>query len=189
VAPILHLDTRALIWINSHHSALLDAVLTPVAYAGEGGALWFALCLGLLIFGKREHKVTGLVLLLSIILVDRLIAAPLGRALFRTRPYLALDGVRQLGVRWSGTSFPSGHAHSVWIAAIILGDRWRKLAIPLVAFALLTCYSRPYFGMHYPLDVIAGSAIGISAGFLVLGGRRAWKRCRTSKTPTGTQTA
>jgi undecaprenyl-diphosphatase len=176
-------------WMNSHHSLLLDAILAPVAYAGEAGAIWFSLCLGLLIFGKRECKLTGLLLLVSIILVDRLIAAPLGAALFRTRPYVALEGVRQVGVRWSGTSFPSGHAHSVWIAAIILGNQWRKLLAPLILFGLLTCYSRPYFGMHYPLDVMAGSAIGVSAGFLILGGRRAWTRYRTSKCQTQIQPA
>jgi undecaprenyl-diphosphatase len=180
----LQLDRHALIWINSHHSLLLDAILAPVAYAGEAGALWFALSLGLLIFGRREHRITGLVLLVSIILVDRLIAAPLGAAFFRTRPYLALEGVRQLGVRWSGTSFPSGHAHSVWMAAIILSNQWRRLTVPLVLFGLLTCYSRPYFGMHYPLDVVAGSAIGLSAGLLVVSGRRAWKRYRAHTCPT-----
>jgi len=184
LAPILESDKHALIWINSHHSLPLDAILAPVAYAGEGGALWFALALGLLVFGKRPHRVTGLVLALTIILVDRLICAPLGHAFFRTRPYLDVDGIRQLGVRWSGTSFPSGHAHSVWIAAITLGSQWRKLAIPLLVFGLLTCYSRPYCGMHYPLDVMAGSVVGISAGFLVAAGRRTWNRHHASKAQT-----
>lgn len=138
--------------------------------------LWFAVSLGLLIFAKREAKMTGLRLALTIILVDRLIAHPLGVAFHRTRPYLALEGVRQVGFRWQGTSFPSGHAHSVWIAAIILGDCYPRLIIPLAVFALLSCYSRPYFGMHYPLDVIAGSAIGIAAGTAVVIARRAWAR-------------
>jgi len=189
VGPALQLDAHALMWMNSHHSLLLDTILAPVAYAGEAGAIWFALCLGLLTFGRREYKLTGLLLLVSIILVDRLIAAPLGAALFRTRPYVALEGVRQVGVRWSGTSFPSGHAHSVWIAAIILGNQWRRLLAPLILFGLLTCYSRPYFGMHYPLDVMAGSAIGVSAGFLILGGRQAWTRYRASRCRTQMQPA
>jgi undecaprenyl-diphosphatase len=180
LSGLLALDTRALLWINSHHAWPLDAILAPVAYAGEAGALWFAVGLGLIVFGKREHKITGLLLIVSIIVVDRLIAAPLGRAVFRTRPYLALEGVRQLGVHWHGTSFPSGHAHSVWIAAFILGSQWPKLRVPLVVFALLTCYSRPYCGMHYPLDVVAGSAIGIPAGMLIVFGRRTWERRKAS---------
>jgi undecaprenyl-diphosphatase len=173
---VFELDRQALAWINSHHSVVLDALLAPIAYAGEAGMLWFAVSLGLLIFGRRADRLTGLRLGLTIILTDRLIAYPLGVAFHRTRPYLALEGVRQLGFHWQGTSFPSGHAHSVWIAAIILGDQYPKLTLPLVLFALLTCYSRPYFGMHYPLDVIAGSVIGIASGFAVVGVRRAWAR-------------
>lgn len=173
---MLELDKQALICTNSHHLLVLDVVLAPIAYAGEAGMLWFAVSLGLLIFGKREAKMTGLTLALTIVLVDRLIAYPLGVAFHRTRPYLALEGVRQVGFRWQGTSFPSGHAHSVWIAAIILSDRCPKLTVPLVVFALLSCYSRPYFGMHYPLDVIAGSVIGIAAGTAVVIARRTWAR-------------
>lgn len=176
LTTLRELDAHLLLWINSHHAWPLDAMLAPVAYAGEAGVLWFTIGLGLLIFGKREHRITGLLLVLGIIVVDRLVAAPLGRACFRTRPYLALEGVRQLGVHWHGTSFPSGHAHSVWIAAFVLGSQWPQLRLPLVAFALLTCYSRPYFGMHYPLDVVAGSAIGLPAGMLIVCGRRAWER-------------
>jgi undecaprenyl-diphosphatase len=173
---VLDLDKQALIWINSHHPVVLDALLAPIAYAGEAGVLWFAVSLGLLIFGKQDAKTTGLTLALTIVLVDRLIAYPLGVAFYRTRPYLALAGVRQVGIRWHGTSFPSGHAHSVWIAAIILSDRYPRLTAPLLVFALLTCYSRPYFGMHYPLDVVAGSAIGIAAGTTVVIAKRAWAR-------------
>jgi len=173
---VLELDRQALIWINEHRAVVLDAVLAPIAYAGEAGMLWFAASLALLAFGKRADRATALRLALTIILVDRLIAFPLGVVFHRTRPYLALEAVRQLGFRWQGTSFPSGHAHSVWVAAIILGDQYRKLTVPLVVFALLTCYSRPYFGMHYPLDVVAGSAIGVVAGTAVVTARRAWAR-------------
>ncbi len=162
---LLELDKSALIWINSHHNAFLDVILAPVAYAGECGMLWIAVGLGMLIFGKSPTRRTALVMLITMIVVDRLIAFPLGRLFERERPYLALEGIRQFGFHWTSNSFPSGHAHNVWVAAITLGTRWRRLAVLLVLFALLTCYSRPYFGMHYPLDAVAGAIIGIAAGF------------------------
>lgn len=168
-------DRTVLLWINAHHAPWSDAVLLPVSLLGEAGALWFAVALALLIFGRREHKVTGLALLLTIVLVDRLVSAPLGQMFYRDRPYAAVEGVRQLGVRWGGTSFPSGHAHSVWIAAIILSSRWPVLTVPLIGFAALTCYSRPYLGMHYPLDVLAGSALGIAGGVASLAIQRLWR--------------
>lgn len=165
---LLQLDRDALTWINGHHNWLLDAVLAPVAYAGEGGAIWILTALGLIVFGKRQYKRVGLTLLITMIVVDRLIAAPIGHLFDRARPYMAMEGIRQLGVRWQSGSFPSGHAHSVWVATMILGDQWRRLLVPLIVFAVLTCYSRPYFGMHYPLDSLAGAAIGIAAGSLVV---------------------
>jgi undecaprenyl-diphosphatase len=161
---LLQLDKQSLIWINSHHNLALDVVLVPVSFAGECGATWVLVGLGLMIFGKGGARRTGLVLLLTMLVVDRLIGAPLAHWAHRTRPYLAIAGVRQLGIAWKGSSFPSAHAHSVWIAAILLSSRWPKLRWPLIAFAVLTCYARPYLGLHYPSDVLAGTALGIAAG-------------------------
>jgi len=167
---VLWLDEQLLLWINGNHNPVLDAIMLPVAYAGEVAAIWILACLAMLIFGKSRERKTALLLLITMIIVDRLIAANLGHLFDRPRPYVALpDVIRQMGVRWTSGSFPSGHAHSVCIAAIILGSRYRRLIWPLVAFALLTLYSRPYFGMHYPLDTLAGAALGTAAGFGVLG--------------------
>jgi undecaprenyl-diphosphatase len=179
---LLQWDKSALLWINSHHSPLLDYLLLPISYVGEVSAIWITLCLGLLIFGKPADRKTALLLGLTMLAVDRLIAAPLGHAFFRERPYLVLEGIRQMGIRWTGGSFPSGHAHAVWLTTVILGNRWRKLLPYLIVFAVLTCYSRPYFGMHYPLDVIAGALIGASAGFLVLGAGRLLRHIFRAKT-------
>ena len=173
---ILDLDRDALLWINGHSSPVLDAILAPIAWSGEMGIIWMAVGAAMLVFGTNEHRKAALLFLITMFLVDRLINANLQHHLFRERPYLAFEGMRHLGKHWTTSSFPSGHAHSVWIAAIILGSRWRKLIPPLVLFALLTCYSRPYFGMHYPGDVIAGSVIGIAAGFGVLGLQGLWRR-------------
>lgn len=167
--------------MNGHHNWLLDAVLAPVSFVGECGAVWIVLGIVMLIVGKPGWRRTGLLMLVTMLVVDRLIAANLGHYYDRERPYIAMQGIRQFGICWKNGSFPSGHAHSVWIAAIILSSRWPRLALPLVVFALLTCYSRPYFGMHYPGDVIAGSVLGIGAGFAVVCGERILERRRLAK--------
>lgn len=165
---LLEWDGSALLWINSHHNPVLDAVLAPISFSGEVGAVWILLFLGMMVFGKREHRIAALTFMLTILVVDRVICPLFKDEFFRVRPYEAIEGIRQWGHRWGGGSFPSGHAHSVWIGAIVLSDRWRRLSIPLAVYALLTCYSRPYFGMHYPLDVIGGSIIGIVSAFIVV---------------------
>jgi membrane-associated phospholipid phosphatase len=162
---LLQVDTNSLIWINKHHSLWLDAILAPVAYAGETAAVWILVSVVFLVWGKPTGaRATALALLAAMIIVDRCLAAPLAHFVHRERPYMVLEGIRQMGIHWTGNSFPSGHAHSVWVATIVLSARWRKLMIPLIIFALLTCYSRPYFGMHYPGDVIVGSVLGAAGG-------------------------
>jgi undecaprenyl-diphosphatase len=67
----------------------------------------------------------------------------------------------------SKLSFPSAHATSSAAAAVALG-RVQPLARPyLYALAAAICVGRPYLGMHYPSDVIAGAALGTVLGSLV----------------------
>lgn len=158
-------------------------ILFPVAWAGEVAVIWILIFLAMLIFGKSRERKTAVLFMLTIILVDRLIAPRLGDLFDRPRPYVALAGIRQVGVRWTSGSFVSGHAHSVCIAAIILGSRYRKLIWPLVVFAVLTCYSRPYFGMHYPMDTLAGAALGTASGFAALAIEKLYARRKAGRKP------
>jgi len=100
----------------------------------------------------------------------------LGEILQRHRPYLDEPHLRQIGIRWAGNSFPSAHAHSVVIAAIMLGSEYRRLLPILVPFALLTLYARPYLGMHHPLDTLAGVAVGAVVGGILVAIRHRWDK-------------
>lgn len=68
----------------------------------------------------------------------------------------------------------SAHAASSMAAAVFLGlslQKWYKyLPFLLLIWAIMTGYSRIYLGVHYPLDVITGMAIGglLGWGFYLL---------------------
>jgi membrane-associated phospholipid phosphatase len=69
----------------------------------------------------------------------------------------------------SKLSFPSAHSTSSMAAATALGRVDPRTRLPLYALATAICVGRPYLGMHYPSDVVAGAAFGIILGGLVPG--------------------
>ncbi|MDR2624325.1 MAG: phosphatase PAP2 family protein [Methanobrevibacter sp.] len=72
-------------------------------------------------------------------------------------------------------SFPSGHSSNIFsfstavglnYAVKIKGKRF-KLAWILFPIAIIVAFSRPYIGVHYPLDILVGSTIGICVGLIL----------------------
>jgi hypothetical protein len=83
-------------------------------------------------------------------------------------------GILKLGtgrVRPDGSnsrSFPSAHAAGTACTAVILWDRYGAGAgIPMASVAAFTALSRVHLGSHFPSDVLAGTAIGVSVGLAV----------------------
>lgn len=67
----------------------------------------------------------------------------------------------------SGSSFPSGHAAWFFALAMIVWYTNRKWGWWFFALATLMGLARIYAGVHWPLDVIGGVAIGIASGVFV----------------------
>jgi len=158
-------DRSALYWINNHHYPWLDAILAPISFFGEYDAIWLGICALMLALNKPGYRPTAITLLLALLVTNILIVYPLHHLFFRLRPYESLQGIRQWGIRWHEGSFPSGHAYSSWLSVSIIGSCFTRFKFLLGIFAVLTCYSRPYLGMHYPSDVIAGALIGYWVGY------------------------
>jgi glycosyltransferase 2 family protein len=86
----------------------------------------------------------------------------------RGRPAALLDDVHIRGGQDSGLGFVSGHAAvAVAIATLIVPYLPRRLRWAAVVVAALVCVSRLYVGVHLPLDVVGGAALGWAAGSLV----------------------
>jgi undecaprenyl-diphosphatase len=86
----------------------------------------------------------------------------------RDRPPLVYADPKPLvGVPHSG-AFPSGHAASAFAAATVIAWASRRLAIPAYVLAAIVAWSRVYVGVHWPLDVIGGAALGTLVAIALL---------------------
>lgn len=65
--------------------------------------------------------------------------------------------------------FPSCHAANSFAIAVFstLWFQRKWMAVVLVAWALLECYTRLYLGVHYPSDIVFGMAIGSLIAYIV----------------------
>ena len=86
----------------------------------------------------------------------------------RERPPVADAGISALIHLPGDPSFPSGHAATAFAAAGVVALRYPALRLPLLGLAALIALSRVYLGVHYPLDVIAGAALGLAVAWAVV---------------------
>jgi undecaprenyl-diphosphatase len=90
----------------------------------------------------------------------------------RVRPTLADPAIEALVATPSSPSFPSGHAATAFATAIAVGAFYPRLRWLLLGLAAVVGLSRIYLGVHYMLDVLAGTALGIGVGLAVVWGTR-----------------
>ncbi len=93
------------------------------------------------------------------------IVAGVKDAVDRARPAVADPTFETLIATPSSPSFPSGHAATAFAAAVAIGVLCPRLRWPLVGLAVFVAFSRVYLGVHYWLDVLVGSLLGVAIGF------------------------
>lgn len=84
------------------------------------------------------------------------------------RPYALLPDALVLVTRTTDPSFPSDHACVTGAVAVGLFFVDRRLGWTATAAALLMAFTRVYVGAHWPLDVVAGLAVGATVSLLVV---------------------
>lgn len=122
--------------------------------------------------GGRTGRITVSVLILTIIVSDQLNSSILKEIFGRIRPCRALNGVRMLVDCGGGLSFPSSHAVNNFAGATVIVHFYRSQKWYWFSFAALVAISRPYVGVHYPSDIVAGAMVGIFIGLAMV---KIWK--------------
>jgi undecaprenyl-diphosphatase len=86
----------------------------------------------------------------------------------RVRPPLAGHGVEPLVATPDSPSFPSGHAATAFAAATVVAAFHPRLRVPMFGLAGLVALSRVYLGVHYWFDILAGAALGVLVGLVLV---------------------
>jgi undecaprenyl-diphosphatase len=79
----------------------------------------------------------------------------------RLRPPLVYPDPRPLVPTPHTGAFPSGHSASAFACATVIAWASPRLALPAFVLAWLVAWSRVYVGVHWPLDVLGGAALGV----------------------------
>jgi undecaprenyl-diphosphatase len=137
---------------------VLDDVFVALSRIGSQGAIWLLIA-GLAALYWRRPAIFLYVALAD--LVAGVSGALLRQAIGRERPPLRFPEPHPLVHVPGNPSFPSGHAATSFACAATLAWLTPLSPIALYALATLIAFSRVYVGVHYPLDVIGGAALGL----------------------------
>jgi undecaprenyl-diphosphatase len=173
------LDRNLFLMINGWHSPIADRLMWFVSKTWP--TVLFVLAFGGIVYRRLGSKkmVEFLVGCCIVLACTDLTSNGMKHGVKRARPTHHLEIGKTVHVvndyRGGEYGFFSGHAANTFgvTTFIFLCLNWISLKkrLWLFVYPLIVAYSRIYLGVHYPSDVIAGTADGLifgSLGFLVM---------------------
>ena len=137
------------------HWPPFERAVRAYATAGENGLLWYCIAAaGWALDGERRPVY---VRTMKVTLATLVVNSAVKQLVRRARPVLE-EELPALVPTLSGRSYPSAHSSTSFAAAGALSDALP--APPLYAAATAMALSRPYLGVHYPSDILAGALLG-----------------------------
>ena len=174
IENLLELEKTVFLSLNSLHTPYWDVFM----WIYTGKYTWIPLVLVFLSMIIYKNKWTEALLiifaaLLVGILCDQISASVIKPYFLRLRPthhpdfYLIVDTV--FNYRGGRYGFVSSHATNglgiVTFTSLLF--RYKYFTYTFVGWALLSCYSRIYLGVHFVSDILGGAILGSIIGILV----------------------
>ncbi len=160
---MLDFEFAILDFIATLHTGLGDTILAAITAFGNGGIGWIVLTAILLCLPKyRKAGVAMALALIFCLLIGNVTLKPL---VARMRPYSYFPDMTLLIPPEKDFSFPSGHTYASFSAATALWLCHHRAGTAALILAVAIAFSRLYFYMHFPSDVLAGCILGIASGW------------------------
>lgn len=173
---MLEIDTLLFHFINQD---IANPVFDTVLPIMRSKVFWIPLYAFLIAFLFFNYKAKSAIIFICFLLInvgitDFTSSSIIKKNVKRTRPCNQLElqhQVRTLVRCGSGYSFTSSHATNHFgLAAFLiltLGKLIRLIRLPLFLWAAIIGFSQIYVGVHFPLDVLFGSLLGIIIGSIM----------------------
>lgn len=174
IEQLISWDKELFLFLNGMHSGFWDVVMS----GASNKFLWIPLYVLLIYRVIRDHKKNAPWIILTLILVvaagDLLSVHGFKNVFMRLRPCHdpELEGLVHIVNNKCGGQFGfySSHAANHFAVAVfmilVFRGRFRYFAPLMLLWAGTIAYSRIYLGVHFPLDVLAGTLAGILMGYL-----------------------
>ena len=170
------LDRTVFLALNGMHTPYLDSFM----YIFTSKLVWIPLYASILYVLYKNMNIrmvifTTLMFALLIALADQTCSSLLRPIFERPRPSRDPDIADMVhlvnGKRGGKFGFPSCHAANTFALACFTMLLFKNRAVTtfFMLWAIVTCYTRIYVGVHYPGDLLFGTAVGFAAGFITYG--------------------
>ena len=172
---LIDIDEQLLLAINGCHNEYFDHFM----YLFSDRWIWVPMYVAILYvmvrnFSIRKTIVCMIAIALTITIADQVGASLIRPMVERLRPSNPdnpiSDAVHIVNNYRSGKyGFPSCHAANTFGLAFFVCFLFRRrwLTAFLMFWAVVTCYSRVYLGLHYPGDLLFGMILGLLSATMV----------------------
>jgi undecaprenyl-diphosphatase len=147
-------------------SAQRTLVRVPAIIISKLGNGWIYLILGAVVFASLGSEAIRIAVLggINAILLHCLYPI-IKRRVGRQRPFRADPALRSLLAVLDEHSFPSGHAMTLSGVLVPIVLVWPAAAISSLMLMICMAWSRIATAHHYPSDIFAGTALGVSLAY------------------------